>query len=346
MKKETLPVWLSLLAVLAWGCGGNSSSPTRISSIRTFKSGGNYPEGIGVDKSDNVWIVNRYSNTLVELSNAGAVVTTIPMGSRPHGLKIDRANTGNIWVENTAGGGPSAPASCPNGTTGTVTALSGSGTVIGTFCTDGDAPQHAQFDASGNIWVTNQGSNTVTELNGSTGAASNPIGVGKAPHAIATDQNGNFWIGNYYSGTVTVLDAAGALIGTIPENEVGLQPSGNDIDPSGNLWQSVQSLDLVATFGPPPNLSPIGTKDVGLDPRGVTIDADGNVFVANQQSNNVIEFNSSGIQVATFRVGACPENMSIDSHGDLWVTNACSSTVSEILHIAKPSSNSDDDSNG
>jgi serine/threonine-protein kinase len=354
VKRRTTLAVLCLFAFGVYGCGADNNSPTPsptpaptpTPSVVTFNSGGNYPEGIGIDRSDNVWIANRYSDIVAELSSKGAVLATFPVGKRPHGLKIDRGGTGYIWVQNTAGGGPGAPSSCSGDTTGTVTALNSSGALIGTFCTDGDGPQHAQFDASGNIWVTNQGSNTIAEISGTTGVAIATHPTGEAPHAVARDQSGNFWIGNYYSGTVTVLDSTGALIGIIPEDEVGLQPTGNDIDLSGNLWQSVQSADQIAIFAAAPSFAPIRSEGVGVGPRGVTIDAAGNVFVANQQSNNVIEFNSSGAQVAEFQVGACPENMAIDSKGDVWVTNACSSTVSVLKGVAVPSPNADDDSNG
>ena len=277
------------------------------------------------------------------MSNAGTLLGTFTVGTEPHGIKIDRANTQNIWAENIAGCGPGVPTSCPNTTSGTVTALASNGRLIGTFCTGGTAPQHAQFDESGNVWVTNQGSNTVAEISG-TGALIDTFTTGTNPHAIARDHDGNFWIGNYYSGTVTVLASDGSLLSTI--SNVGLQPTGNDIDPSGNLWQAVQSLNSVAVFAAAPSLAPVRSETVGFAPRGVTIDNAGNVFVANRQSNDVIQFNSAGSQIGEFKVGGCPENMAIDSKGDVWVTNSCSSTVSVLKEVAVPSPNSDDDSNG
>ena len=345
MRNRALPVWVWLLPLtwLACGCGGSSSSSTPSSSTLTFKSGGNYPEGIGIDKSDNVWIANRYSNQVAELSNSGRLLATFTVGREPHGIKIDRANTQNIWAQNIAGSGPGAPASCPNNTSGTVTALASNGTLIGTFCTGGTAPQHAQFDASGNIWVTNQGSNTVAELSGS-GVLIDTFTTGTNPHAIARDRSGNFWIGNYYSGTVTVLASNGSLLTTILN--VGLEPTGNDIDPSGNLWQAVQSLGVVAVFAAPPSFAPVRSETVGFAPRGVTIDNVGNVFVANRQSNNVFEFDPSGARIREFKVGRCPENMAIDSKGNVWVTNSCSSTVSVLRRVAVPNPNGDGDSNG
>jgi serine/threonine-protein kinase len=349
LRKYLLPAEFCFLIFGTYACGSDHSStppPAPTPSVVSFASGGNYPEGIGIDKSDNVWIANRYSNRVAELSSAGVVLATFPVGKRPHGLKIDRSGTGNIWIQNTAGGGPGAPTSCPGATSGTVTALNSHGALIGTFCTGGDGPQHAQFDASGNIWVTNQGSNTIAELDGGTGALINTFPTGEAPHAVARDKTGNFWIGNYYSGTVRVLNSAGAPLATIPQGSVGLQPTGNDIDLSGNLWQSVQSIDHVSVFAAAPSFAPIRRQAVGMGPRGVTIDAAGNVFVANQESNNVLEFNSSGALIAEFKVGACPENMAIDSSGSVWVTNACSSTVSVLKGVATPSAAADNDSNG
>ena len=316
---------------------GSNSEAAGHPTIRTFDSGGNFPEGIGIDASDNVWIANGYTNNVVELSPKGKILNTITVGRRPHGLKIDRANTGDIWVMNTA--------------SDNVTALSPDGTVISSFAV-GSAPQHAQFDATGNIWVTNQGDNNVAELVASGASIGEPVpgspfNTGKAPHAIARDQAGNFWIGNYYDGTVTVLSSTGSLVFTIPKSEVGgEQPSGNDIDPLGNLWQSVQSIDGVAVLAAAPSFANLNNFAVGVAPRGVTIDKAGNVFVANQQSNEVLMYNSTGKETAHFKVGRCPENMAVDSKGDLWVTNACSSTVTEIKGVAVADPNSDNDSNG
>lgn len=314
------------------GCGNSSSSSSSApasSAGRTFKSGGIYPEGIGVDAADHIWVANRYSNNVAELSINGEILTTITVGSRPHGLKIDRGNTESIWVQNTA--------------SNDVTAIGSDGSVIGTFPTGGTEPQHAQFDGDGNIWVTNQGSNTVAEIN-SSGAIVQQVAVGQNPHAISRDSSGNFWIGNYSSGTITVLDSSGGVVTTIAN--VGYQPSGNAIDPSENLWQSIVSLNQVAQFAAAPGFTPIASYATGIAPRGVTIDKAGNVFVANQRTNEVLKYDTSGAVIAHYKVGACPENMAIDSRGDLWVSDACGNTVTRLKRVAVPSTSGDGDSNG
>jgi streptogramin lyase len=343
MKKFSL---LGLSLILGLGiaaCGGSDHNNgfTNGGNV-SVPSGGNYPEGIGIDASGHVWVANQFSNIVVEFNANGSIMNSFTVGIRPHGVKIDRGGTGNIWVQNTAGGGPSAPA-CPNNTTGTMTALNPDGSLMGTFCTNGDQPQHAQFDSSSNVWVTNQASNTVAELS-SAGAPINVFPTGVNPHAITSDQAGNFWIGNYGSNSITVLDPSGSLLTTILN--AGLQPTGNSIDPSGNLWQSMEGNNLVSVFAAAPSFQPLTSHTVGIDPRGVSIDKAGNVFVANRLSNDVFKFDSSGNQVATYKVGGCPENMAIDSSGNVWVTNACSNTLNIIKGVAVPSPNGDSDSNG
>lgn len=310
------------------GSGSSSSAPSPLAN-RRFKTGGIYPEGIGIDATDHVWIANRYSNNVVELSSDGEILNTVAVGARPHGLKIDRGNTENIWVQNTA--------------SNDVTALTPDGSVIGTFSTGGTEPQHAQFDPGGNIWVTNQGSNTVAELDAS-GAIVQQVNVGQNPHAIARDSDGNFWIGNYSSGNITVLDASGGVVTTI--DGVGYQPSGNAIDLDQNLWQSVQSVNQVVQFAAAPGFNQIANPPVGIAPRGVTIDNVGDVFVANQRTNDVYKLDKSGSLLARYRVGACPENMAIDSKGNLWVTDACDNTVTRLRRVAVPIPSGDGDSNG
>ena len=64
-------------------------------------------------------------------------------------MGLARDSHGNFWVAN-------------NGA-GTVTELSQTGAVLGTF-TVGLKPTHIAFDPQGNVWVVNNGANSVTEL--------------------------------------------------------------------------------------------------------------------------------------------------------------------------------------
>ncbi|MGD0887128.1 MAG: hypothetical protein ABSA46_19975, partial [Thermodesulfovibrionales bacterium] len=90
----------------------------------------------------------------------------------------------------------------------------------------GANPSGIAIDASGNVWVADQGSNTVTELN-SGGTLLGNFAVGNNPSAIAIDASGNVLVANQGSNTVTELNSGGAVLGTFT---VGTNPSGIAID--------------------------------------------------------------------------------------------------------------------
>ncbi len=108
----------------------------------------------------------------------------------------------------------------------------------------GVGPWGIAIDASGNVWVTNSGSNNVTELN-SSGTTIGTFTVGKFPEGIAIDSSGNVWVtgalyGGYFLsssseyGILTELSPTGTIIGT---DFVGYNtPPGIAIDPAGNIW--------------------------------------------------------------------------------------------------------------
>ncbi len=140
----------------------------------------NGASGIAIDQGNNVWVANFYGDSVSLISSAGAIVSTGYMGGgsilRPQGIGVDGAGT--VWVANyrqpylseLAGSTSSSPGA----------ALSPAGGV------GGDAGLLEAYalalDASGNIWVTNQGSNTVTKFIGLATPVQTPLsGLPKAP---------------------------------------------------------------------------------------------------------------------------------------------------------------------
>ena len=142
----------------------------------------NGPSNLAIDQLGNVWVNNYYGNSVSEISSAGVVLAN---GSytgggidHPQGIAIDGA--GNVWIANYRS--PSitelAGAAAIGVTTGT--ALSPSA---------GFAPEAAlseayaiAVDASGNLWISNFGSNTLTEFVGLASPVRTPsIGLPKAP---------------------------------------------------------------------------------------------------------------------------------------------------------------------
>jgi DNA-binding beta-propeller fold protein YncE len=68
----------------------------------------------------------------------------------------------------------------------------------------GKYPHGIAIDASGNVWVANEGSNNVTELSIS-GTTIGTYGVGSGPYGIAIDASGNVWVANHNTSIVTEI---------------------------------------------------------------------------------------------------------------------------------------------
>ena len=219
------------------------------------------------------------------------------------GIEFSTASASvNVWVVN------------PNYNSSTVTRLSNSGGVIGTYPVSG-VPQAIAVDPTGNVWVTTM-SSTVVKLS-SSGTTLGTFSVGSFPHAIAIAPSGNVWVANYDNNTVTELSSTGATLGTF---SVGNGPEGIAIDSSGNVWVA-DSLDNTVTKLSSTGAT-LGTFSVGSYPQGIAIDPSGNVWVANYGDNTVTELSSTGATLGTYTVGTGPYAIAIDSNGNVWVANS------------------------
>jgi hypothetical protein len=144
--------------------GGNTI--TRIapdgSDFESFVTG-NGASGIAVDGANNVWSANYFGSSVGLLSSTGKVISSGYNGGgirNPQGIAIDGA--GDVWVANYRGPSITELAGATTNQPGAaISPASGYGN---------DAALLEAFalaiDASGNVWVTNFGSNTLTEFVG------------------------------------------------------------------------------------------------------------------------------------------------------------------------------------
>lgn len=126
----------------------------------------NGPSNLAIDQLGNVWIANYYGDSISEISSAGVVLSNGAYTgggiNHPQGIAID--GSGNIWIANfrvpnitelagasATGISPGTPLS-PLGGLGAHPALNQSFALA--------------VDASGNLWVSNFGSNSVTQFIG------------------------------------------------------------------------------------------------------------------------------------------------------------------------------------
>jgi len=130
--------------------------------------------GIAIDQSNNVWIANFYGASVSMISTAGTIVSKMAytgLGAidHPQGIAVDGA--GNIWVANyrapylteLAGASAASPGSSLSPATG----FGADAKLLEAYA--------LALDASGNIWVSNQGSNTVTKFIGLAAPVKTPL---------------------------------------------------------------------------------------------------------------------------------------------------------------------------
>lgn len=327
---------------------GLAAAPTDWTIALNFTNGGlNYPSGIAIDASGNVWIANALGNSLTELSPTGAPLS--PGGgftggalNAPVAIAID--TSGNVWVANSAGN--------------IVSAFDSAGTAFGTT-TPGSGGLSAMaggaigIDPSGNVWVgstvlaNGKATNSrVTELSPQLQAAPNsPITGGGlvstgpgATEAIAVDSSGHVWVANAAGNDVAELSASGVPLSGANGFTAGslTVPTGIAVDATGHVWIANyfgQSVTELSTVDGSTLSGANGFTGGGISaPEWLAIDGDGNVWVANYYAS-LTELNSSGMALSPATSGftgggmtgstgasiAAPSGIAIDASGDVWV---------------------------
>ncbi|WP_295666648.1 putative Ig domain-containing protein [uncultured Mucilaginibacter sp.] len=214
-------------------------------------------------------------------------------------------------------GGPIAPAGYNAGTS---------------FATGLTQPWGLTIDASGNIWVAQNGTNRVTKYT-SAGVATNHTVAATGNTGIAVDAAGNYYVSNT-NGNVYKYNAAGTLQSTnttAATNNI-LNPGSLDgiaIDASGNLFFTDVNEGIVWKY----------TASTGVtsqlittpSPVGVTVDASGNIYVVDQGASKAIkEYNSSGVYQSTIVSGLnIPYSIYRDANGDFYVGDSGTNTIKE-----------------
>lgn len=112
-------------------------------------------------------------------------------------------------------------------------------------------PTSIAADATGSVWITNQGNNSVTKLSPAgaavSGAGGFTAGGFSTPSAIAVDTGGNAWVANAGNNSVTELNPNGSS-GTVYTGNGLNHPGGIAIDGAGNVWVSNTGGATVSVF--------------------------------------------------------------------------------------------------
>ena len=157
-------------------------------------------------------------------------------------------------------------------------------------------PFGVAFDnATGDVFVTNSGSNSVSVLSGVEPNPITNISVGSDPLGIAfLSSNGDLYVANQGSNNVTVID--GATLAVVGSVTVGRAPLGVAADPSrgGQVFVANEGSSSVSVIAAGSG-TVTATVPVGDEPYGVALDnRSDEIFVTNYGSSNV-----SAIDAAT-----------------------------------------------
>ena len=312
------------------------------------------PYGISVDASGIIYIADN--KKIRKITSAGMVTTLAGSGisgatdgtgiaasfNDPYGVAVDAS--GNVYVADQSNHkirkiNPSGVVSTFAGN-GIAGATDGSG--IGASF---NFPRGVTVDASGNIYVADNGNNKIRKItssgvvstlagNGNVGAAdgNGTTASFSTPDAVAVDATGNVYVADEVnnkirkitpSGVVSTLAGSGTAastdgIGTIASFN---HPGGIAIDASGNVYvtefltnkiRKISQAGVVATLagsGANGSADGIGSAASFSSPVGVTVDALGNVYVADDGNNKIRKITQGGYTISP----NLPAGLSFDS---------------------------------
>ncbi len=277
------------------------------STTATTQSGMYYPDGVSVDSSGNVWVVDSYNNRVLEFvppfsngmnaslvlgqSNFTSITSAVTQSGMyiPQGVAVD--SSGNVWVADSNSRVLEFKPPFSNGMNASLVLGKPNFTYGGDYnygATQSgmDAPPGVAVDSSGNVWVVDSYSNRVLEFKP-------PFSNGMNASLVLGQSN--FTSGNMSGNYTPNLTQSGMYI-----------PQGVAVDSSGNVWVADSNNSRVLEFVPPfsngMNASLVlgqsnftsnvaTTTQLGMSyPDGVSVDSSGNVWVADTSNSRILGF--------------------------------------------------------
>ena len=198
-------------------------------------------------------------------------------------------------------------------------------------------PTATVTDASGNLYVAENGSNQIVEvttggptvvlpLTGLSGALTGPLG-------LAIDSSGNLYIADAYNSRVVKVNATGNAsvvnMGTVSLDE----PTGLAFDSSGNLYiadAEAAQIDVVPATGLPYTLNITGLTTGLGGPYGIAFDRSGNLYIADKPNSRIVAVAPGGaanvVSITNLSL-SLPFGVAVDAGGNLYIADTSNSRI-------------------
>lgn len=299
---------------------------------------------IGATATNATGITNAFLNAQLIVNNATGTTATLPSNLTTESGKIDALADAIASCVNSDGGSDCTPL---------FTAATPSG---------GSAPTNT-FDAAVNI-VKNPGNNVAGVFAAITPEAPFPTTLTQAPNdwtlsltvkgggvnqpkSLAVDAEGNVWVADF-NGLLSAFDPQGTPLSAAGYGSSVLSEDyGLTIDPSGNIWVSVEEYPFhnptkgsIVEFLGASSGGSMGTSTVfantAIDfPFGLASDSSGDILIANNGNSSVTQYDPTPGTYTPFLDESdlpLPSAVASDGSSGIWVADASGGNVN-ITHI-------------
>ena len=314
------------------------------------------------------------SGSAVGLIGPRDVTATPQVHARAHVVNPDLAGpeTDTVFVANSSG-------YTVDGFPTTASGNASPSYLLGNSASSPSGPIQGVFDASGDLWMINQGSSSITEYTksqvaqgGSPRPATTLLSNGTnldGPSGLAFDGAGDLWVSNYGNDTVVEFKPAQLAAGGAPRpaTVVSSDATGSLADPSallfigtslwvGNDQQSASSIveytaNQLSTGGKPDPVTTVTDTGHIDDPTSLAVDTAGNLWVSSRtgSSGEVGAFTPAQrllggaidpSVVLSSSAFSAPAGLSFDRSGNLWMSNEDGDTVIDFTRTQLATSGS------